>query len=368
MQSLILLLLKYFFRFIKRLFNQDILVLSNILPIFLVIAVIFYQFTEFKYSNLITAVNEVSSNYIKIDPYSRILLNNSFVYMITNGIVYPALSDNEFNIQTHAAIIKRSVDYCQWLEEGFDSTDKITRTRRYMKVWVKEIINSSEFMDLRYNNPSYKFSFSDSYIYADSFPIGNYIIDSNIFKKNKNNLVPFELDNNQSITLKNFNSSFKYIGNGQFYYYYNKSSNNLIPPHKNNDDCTPGDIRVTILQYSPHTASIAGLLNSTTRVINTTTINNTEIGAFEAGNMEIKNLLIIRYKKLISFVMIARFLMFIVILINILLRSTSQVETIQKLVISSVTVLFAKYLIWRGEFLFCFSFSISYLLFLFYNY
>lgn len=368
MQNLIFLLLNYFFRCIKRLFNQEILVLSNIFPFFSVIAVLIYQFTEFKYSSLITAVNKVSSNYIEIDPYSRILLNNSFVYMISNDIVYPALSDNEFNIQTHAAIIKRSVDYCQWLEEGFDSTDKITRTRRYMKVWVKEIINSSEFMDLRYNNPSYKFSFSDSYIYADSFPIGNYIIDSNIFKKNKNNLTPFELDNNQSITLKNFNSSFKYIGNGQFYYYYNKSSNNLILPHKNNDDCTPGDIRVTILQYSPHTASIAGLLNSTTHIINTTTINSIEIGAFEAGNTEFKNLLINRYKKLIIIAMIVRFLMFIAVLVNILWRSSSQIETIKKLMISSFTVIFARYLIRKGEILFCLSFSISYLLFLFYNY
>lgn len=103
--------------------------LSNILPCFLISTIFFYQFCEFEYSTLITSVNKINSNYKKIDPYSNILSNDTFIYMVSKNINYPILIDKEFKIQTNAAIIKRSIDYCQWLEEGFDSTDKITRTR-----------------------------------------------------------------------------------------------------------------------------------------------------------------------------------------------------------------------------------------------
>lgn len=350
MQNPILLIGKFFFRFMNHIFSRDNIIVSNIFPFLAISSIIFYQYTELEFSTLTKEVNKIYSDALTIDPYSIILSNYSFVYFVSNNVNYPILSDNEFGIQTNAAILKRSIDYCQWLEEGFDSVDKVTRTRRYMKVWVKENIDSSEFMDLRYYNPSHKLTLLDRYTFADSILIGFYIINSSIFKTNRNDFTPFELDYNRSTLLPNFNHSFQYIGNGQFYYYYNASYHNLSLPHKKNDDCTPGDIRVSFYQYSPEKISVAGQFNSSTHIINTKISNKFQIGALAAGNVSLKNLLIIRYKKIFTITKIVRFLMWLGVFFFIIMSSMNQIDAIQKFIIASFITLSFKLLIWKAKY------------------
>lgn len=355
-------MIRCFLRFIKRIFCPGNFILSNIM-LFLMISSYFIDcYIEFKYSALMTTIDLIASNLTAIKSYSDTISNDSFVYFISNHTEYPLLTDNEFGVQAHAAILKRSIDYCQWLEEGFDSTDKITRTRRYMKVWVKEIINSSEFMDIRYHNPTFKFSFSDAMVHAESISIGPYTINANIYKKNKNNFMPFVPDINQSTILPNFNTSFVYVGDGYFYSNYNKSQN-IAPPYKKSEDCTPGDIRIRITQFSPQIVSVLGVYSIETNEINTKFVNNFEIGSLESGNVTLNNLMISRFKKLQVFTMITRFLTFISISFYIIEQSTTQIESIVKFIFASFFVLIIRYLIWNDRRFIRLCFSLIFVLF-----
>ena len=301
-----------------------------------------------QYSKLWIIANEIEKQTIyktNLDANNRIK-SKPYIFIQTSKIKYPILSDSAFGIQTSAAAIKRSIKYCQWIEEGFDSIDGQTRTRRYFKTWLNHRINSSHFMDLRYHNPESHFTLSEATIYSNDILINNITLDKSLFIGNNDNFIHFDPNNDVQFILPSFDSRFQYVGNGDFYLPFNlKKLNNDI------NNCTPGDIIVSIDQYSPSTLSVIGHYNDSTNVISTEIIDGFEFGVAHSKLLSPRDLILQRYKDLYKYFNLSKIVMLFVSFVLINSYAPTYRHRIMYFTLLAVLNLTIKSYIWKKEFL-----------------
>ena len=270
---------------------------------------------------------------------------SSFVYFKTDNVEYPLIKDKEFGISASAAILSRKVRYCQWVEEGFDSSDKSVRTRRYFKAWVSKPINSQEFMDARYFNPM-NTSLPDR-LYTSNVTVGFYSLSQRLFNVKENEYQDLTLEDDlidNVALLPSFNQSFEYVGNGYFYYYYNKTAEKI----KKFDKCTPGDVRVKISVYAPKKLSVLGYLENTT--IDTKDVKNMMMGSAKGGSISPEHLLSSPHMFRKKIALVSRFITFISSLILIIDRSTSAEARIWNFSMFAILVFSVRSLMWNNRF------------------
>ncbi|KAH0790143.1 hypothetical protein GPJ56_005940 [Histomonas meleagridis] len=298
----------------------------------------------------------IAANSITIHPNSyNPSYQHNFIYMKTDNVTYPLLTDPEFGITVEAAKLYRTVEYCQWVEEGFDSTDKTTRTRRYYKSWVHAPINSSNFMDQRYYNPLSK-SYNNAEFQQD-INIGLYTVKSELLNEagQTNELNP-TIQHIHQFMNSNAHNKFHYIGNGYFYSSTEENQNKEVNMPKNNKElhqffqqCTPGDIRSRITYYAPNKLTIVGYLEEHNIIIKN--IRGVQMGGARSGYMSGDLLLSERYAHKRKFALIARLVAVISSIFLILNRSTSLKAEIWNFSMFGLLVLFIRSLMWNTVYL-----------------
>lgn len=320
-----------------------IIIIANIL-----VSLYCYIHFEMQYSKLWMIANEIEKQAIyktNLDAINRIK-SKPYIFMQTSKIKYPILSDSAFGVQTNAAAIKRSIKYCQWIEKGFDTMDGQTRTRRYFKTWLKHQINSSNFMDLRYHNPESHFTLSEATIYSNDILINNITLDKSLFIGNNDNFIHFHPNNDVQFILPSFDSRFQYVGNGNFYLPYNlKKLNNDI------NNCTPGDIMVSIDQYSPSTLSVIGHFDDSTNAISTEIIDGFEFGVAHSKQLSPRNLILQRYKDLWKYFNLSKIVMFFVSFVFLFSYAPTYRHRIMDFTLLAVLNLTIKSYIWKKQLL-----------------
>ncbi|OHT09922.1 hypothetical protein TRFO_04482 [Tritrichomonas foetus] len=342
MQNPMIKMISSLYRAINRIFIRENWFWTAFAAIRIIGTTIFYLICEYQYSRLLKTACRISSNITNInqatyDPS----FNDSFVYLKTDNAMYPLLTDFDFGVQAQTAILRRTVDYCQWLEEGFDSTDKTTRTRRYLKVWIKSPLDSTNFMDARYFNPP-NLSYSEKEISKD-IEIGLYNVNSRLFRGNKD-FSPFVPFKDHMEILPTFNQSFKYIGDGFFYFSFNQTKQ-----FESFDKCTPGDVRIRITLFMPQKLTVVGYLTNMT--IDTKIVNNIEMGGARNGFIGAEYLLSSQHQNKWKFAITARIIAILSSMILIVARSTSQKAKIWNFSMFAILVLFVRSLMWNNKFL-----------------
>ena len=301
-----------------------------------------YLYTEFKYSQMLNLACNIGRSSIHIHPnvfHSN--YDNKFVYLKTNNILYGKLFNTDFNFSINAIKLFQNVEYCQWVEEGFDSTDKKTRTRRYLKSWVKYPINSTNFMDQRYYNPS-TLSFSDMKMESD-VGVGVYHIKSNLF--------------NETSELKYYDpgkihyKGFDYIGNGYFYKSFSDISNhkNYKTNQQKFKQCTPGDVRVRITYFAPEKISVVGYLEG--HNITSKNIRGIEMGSARSGYFKPAVVLSQAHRHKRKYALVSRCVAVIASIVLIIHRSTSMKARTWNYFMFGLLVLFVRSFMWNTRYL-----------------
>lgn len=330
-------------RAINRLFIRENWFWSLSAIVRIVGTAIFYLVAEYRYSNLLDVACMISTSVTRIKPHMPTTVGSkSFVYMRSRHVVYPTYSDPEFFLDIQGALVSRTVKHCQWLEEGFDSTDKQTRTRRYLKIWSDTPIDSSEFMDQRFSNPEgldlppLKFS-------ADAH-VGNFILSSVLFNSPDEHDEVFVPD---AEAVRRFEAShakrrgFEYIGDGEFYYALNGT--------KPQDGCTPGDVRVVFRYYAPEKLTVVGFQED--GVIGRKKIRGMMMGAARRGYMSSSQLLTQQHRDKQKFAVVARVVAVLSTIIMIRDHSASAVGLIWNFFMFGVLILTVRSIIWQTTYL-----------------
>ena len=91
-----------------------------------------------------------------------------------------AASDEEFEIKSESAALKRTVEMYQWQEECTNEDDSKNCT--YKKVWSEDLIDSSEFERSGYQNPS-SMPYDSEKFYAEDVKLGAFELTNNLLEK-----------------------------------------------------------------------------------------------------------------------------------------------------------------------------------------
>ena len=304
---------------------------------------IFYLVAEYRYSNLLDTACMIATSVITIEPEMATDVGNSnFVYMRSQNVVYPKYADPDFLINVTGAIVARTVKHCQWLEEGFDSTDKQTRTRRYLKVWSDEVIDSSEFMDQRFYNPV-GLGISAVKFAADA-RVGNFVLTSVLFNSTDEHdevFVPSEDDLNAFAESEAHRNGFKYVGDGVFYYSVNGT--------KRGDMCTPGDMRVMFRYYAPEKLTVVGFQEN--GVIGRKKVRGMMMGAVRRGYMSPSQLLTQQHRDKRKFAVVARIVAMMSSIILITDHSASPEGLLWNNFMFGILILTVRSIIWQTTYL-----------------
>ena len=353
---------------------------------------IFFLWAEYNYAKYMTLAKKISENTLTLNTTEEnSIYDGQFVFLRTNNISYSKLTDNLFNISKSAAILFRQVEYCQWIEQGFESSDKMTRTRRYRKDWISKPLNSSNYMDKTYSNPQISL-FSESTLYSNA-TVDLYTLSSEIFQY----IIPDQtlfLDDEmkQSFLSSSASQSFNYIEDGWFYkgkdydiiskiqqlentksiidpliYFFNifgvdiQKLNLSIFPRKYKYStrkqllkslflkCEAGDIRIKFLYWAPESISAVGFVENTT--IKRHNVNNVSMGSVQKGYLSKLKVL---YKQHIiprKVAYSARFLTIFSLFIFILRRSPSENARIWNYAFLGFLILAFRSIIWQSTLL-----------------
>lgn len=301
--------------------------------------ILLYLVTEFRYSQMLNLACNIGASSVTLRPgvYSPDY-ENRFVYLKAKNVSYDLLTDSMFNASVNAIMLFRNVEYCQWVEEGFDSTDKKTRTRRYLKSWVKRPIDSTNFMDQRYCNPT-ELSYADAKLQSD-VDVGVYHIQSSLFNET-DGIAPYVPGGGQS-------SGFDYIGDGYFYKSYGTRENHSTLQQQF-DNCTPGDVRVRITYFAPKKISAVGFLVD--HNITSKKIRGIEMGAASSGYIKPAMLLSQAHRHKRKYALLARCIAVVASISLIIHRSTSVKARIWNYFMFGLLVLFVRSFMWNTRYL-----------------
>ena len=128
------------------------------------------------------AISEAKSKYIDVNS-SKLDNNNNDKLIATKGelkIPLVGVTDSDFNVQTQSAKLVRKVEMYQWTESCDDENGK--EKCRYEKTWNDELINSNNFSNKAYQNPS-EMPYSNETFLAQDVTVGAYNLDDTLLNK-----------------------------------------------------------------------------------------------------------------------------------------------------------------------------------------
>jgi hypothetical protein len=300
-----------------------------------------YLYAEWRYAQLFRIVNKVSDGLtnLNVNSPSR-ARSDSYVYLCADSILYPRYFDSEFSIGITGAVVSREVEYCQWVEKGFDSTDRQTRTRRYMRTWTREFVNSSDFMDTRYQN-SANFPFGNFRV-QQKVTVGSIIIDDRLFTdvQDMEYCLPTPEDLQAFAHSEGYQSAVRYLGNGYFFF-----SGNVSLPVTLNSPCNPGDVKIRFKYFAPDQLSVLGYLRDS--VISTSVMDGMPIGGVGQGKISVATLLSSQHADKRKFAVIARSVAVLSAIVLILDHSTTVMGEIWNFGMFGLLVLWVRAIVWH---------------------
>lgn len=277
-----------------------------------------YILIEFQNSKPLRLARHYESLSNSINPTKSIKpqYNNTIVTFNSKKIRYPKIHESNFNFTFYSALLKRSVEYCQWVPPKNSHSMNSLFGISYRKKWVREPIELSD-SDSDINNPIDK-SYDTEKIVKPTF-VGNISISKEIYAAalNRYYYKPSIKELEQYKSSSAYHEGFVYLDRGYFYKTYESDLNitkvynryrkgrsssyspsifknlqpfssiaiqlgfNLISPVKffefsNIDnmfhniqgdplsslfqDCQPGDVRIRFYVYNPKKSTFIGIL------------------------------------------------------------------------------------------------------------
>ena len=193
------------------------------------------------------AISEAKSKYIDVNS-SRLDNNNNDKLIATKGelkIPLVGVTDSDFNVQTKSAKLVRKVEMYQWTESCDDENGK--EKCRYEKTWNDELINSNDFSNKAYQNPS-KMPYSNETFLAQDVTVGAYNLDDTLLNKLEANkkLTVYNNEITMNLGLRsnddyytNVQNNSPQIGDIRISYTYSDATNVSILAVQNNDTLKP---------------------------------------------------------------------------------------------------------------------------------
>lgn len=193
------------------------------------------------------AISEAKSKYIDVNS-SKLDNNNNDKLIATKGelkIPLVGVTDSDFNVQTQSAKLVRKVEMYQWTESCDDENGK--EKCRYEKTWNDELINSNDFSNKAYQNPS-EMPYSNETFLAQDVTVGAYNLDDALLNKLEANkkLTVYNNEITMNLGLKsndeyytNVQNNSPQIGDIRISYTYSDATNVSILAVQNNDTLKP---------------------------------------------------------------------------------------------------------------------------------
>jgi len=337
-----------------------------------------YIYFEIGYSNSFNTVEESLRNIRKVDLKSgNSLPSDSFVYSVIKNATYNEIYDSYFNFEVRAAVLSRSVEYCQWVETSSTSGNRRERHYTYHIEWKSHQVNSFYFHNSYYHtNP--KISDIPKNIQYSSIDVSKYVINETIFDEDL--ATKLYLPNPHDLFYFMSSSAserFKYIGGGWFYseyapnYYISQEMAHMkygeLSPNgikKVFRECEPGDIRVQIKYFAPEVLSVVGY--STGQSIKSKEINGVKIGAADQGEKRPKDVLLRNIRKSRIYCFVLRIILIVILIIQTWNDTT--MFLIAQLVTSTSLVLFFRSLLWNKFIIPVYASTFLLVLILYYDY
>lgn len=273
----------------------------SILIFTLVFSFFIHFFAEFKMSRPFNAMQRLRREVIKYD-YSQ-NISDRFVYAVVSDYEAKAMYfDTYFNLTIKSPVVGRIVEYCQWKQNTPNYFDQISIYNMYSKVWTRTQINSNHFFSLKFKNPK-TLPLNKTTKYMMGFRLENGVelgglmsVNNGFYMYNVNEKDITDFENSEA---KN-QDKFEYIGNDFFYYSIDGTLQKKYMKdleNKRNETiktimnyCTPGDIRVKFVVFSPPTFTYIGFLNNESKIV-PNTYQNIRIGKITEGNVSLDSLL-----------------------------------------------------------------------------
>lgn len=139
--------------------------------ILIIASAILLWYNEGRTVKTTAAINEVEKNYKEIksdviDPSNDGKLIATSGKITFNGMV----NDSEFNVSISSPVLVREVEMYQWKEEC-ETDSKNNEVCSYKKVWSSDLIDSDDFQQTRFVNPS-SIPYESREIYANGIKLG----------------------------------------------------------------------------------------------------------------------------------------------------------------------------------------------------
>ncbi len=175
----------------------------------------------------IKTVDELKKEVVDVSS-SEIDSKNNGKLIATNGsfvVEDKEVVDSTFNVSLKTAVLKRTVEVYQWEE---DSTEEENTTKyTYKKKWSDKLIDSSEFNDKSYTNPTTKAYESATYT-SNVVKVGNYYLSASQIES---------LSTDKNLTLEGMNGI--YLRSGV------NIKNNYITNSSDIENPSIGDYRIS---------------------------------------------------------------------------------------------------------------------------
>ena len=194
----------------------------------------------------IATTNEVEKTGIEVKADSVDEKNEGKLVVVAGklDVVDESLSDPKFNISVKSSKLVRKVEMYQW-EETEHVDDDDTKSYTYEKKWSDDLIESKDFHQSGYNNPT-------------SFPVANESYLANDVKVGEYNLSSKQIEKtNAQATL----SAENVVLTEEYKY-----QNNYVTTSKNLDEPEIGDIRISWLYNDWNEATILAVQKGNTFV------------------------------------------------------------------------------------------------------
>ena len=185
-------------------------ILGGIISIILGIGILWWNEGN-NVKNLKTTA-EMEKSYIDVSS-DKIDEANEGKLVATNGklINEKELTDETFSVKVKTPLLKRVVEVYQWEEES--KTEDDVTTYSYKKVWSSDLIDSSNFNDKKYVNPTTK-PYNDEEFKSDDVRVGAFILSNEQISDLSTN-GEVNTYNTEKITELGFVTNGKYVTNSK---------------------------------------------------------------------------------------------------------------------------------------------------------